>query len=72
MKVLFCRDTFYSLLREWKNQHTRSDWTVGTAFGGRIFTLVSSLNDSTVCYHFCRLFVCQLLQVMEIIYIFLF
>ncbi|CAD5117092.1 DgyrCDS5904 [Dimorphilus gyrociliatus] len=59
------RDSFYSFLREWKNQHTRNDWAVGTAMGNRIFTLVSSLSDSTVCYHFCRLFVCQLLQMSD-------
>ena len=48
------RDEFYSLMREWQSQHSRSGWKTDKELGSRIRSLVSRIGTTGNALAFSR------------------
>ncbi|XP_024944847.1 codanin-1 isoform X2 [Cephus cinctus] len=55
------RDMFYEILRSWEENHLVPSWTLASALGGKVKTLLTLHNDAINYSHFARLFKSQLL-----------
>ncbi|NXX88563.1 CDAN1 protein, partial [Centropus bengalensis] len=56
------RDIFYELLREWEDNHEKTDWDFERVLGNKIRAMMAHLSATCNHSHFARLFQKQLIQ----------
>ncbi|NXX83867.1 CDAN1 protein, partial [Urocolius indicus] len=56
------RDIFYELLREWEDNHEKTDWHFDRVLGNKIRAMMAHLSATCNHSHFARLFQKQLIQ----------
>jgi len=60
------RDMFYELIRDWDDHRMTAGWSVRLCQSDKIRTVIGLGRDSLAnCLHLSRLFVLQLIQVLE-------